>query len=83
MRCSQRKRLSNAIATCWFQRVSDTLVVHLWTIRGKMRKIDIRNKNVPEMQISLLIKELLERGVIKKENQARRRYYWRKEISDI
>jgi hypothetical protein len=70
-------------ATCWFQRVSDTLIVHLWTIRGKMRKIDIHNKNVPERQISLLIKELLKRGIIKKENHAVVKFYGRKEIDDI
>jgi hypothetical protein len=69
--------------TCWFQRVADTLIVHLWTIRGKMRKIDIRNKNVPEMQVSLLIKELLKRGIIKKENHAVVKFYGRKEIDDI
>jgi hypothetical protein len=69
--------------TCWFQRVSDTLIAHLWTIRGKMRKIDIRNKNFPELQISLLIQELLERGIIRKEDHARRKFYWRKEADDI
>jgi DNA-binding MarR family transcriptional regulator len=69
--------------TCWFQRVSDTLIVHLWTIRGKMRKIDIRNKNVPERQISLLTQELLERGITKKENHAMVKFYGRKEIDDI
>jgi hypothetical protein len=69
--------------TCWFQRVSDTLIAHLWTTRGKMRKIDIRNKNFPELQISLLIQELLERGIIRKENHSYREFYWRKEIGDI
>jgi DNA-binding MarR family transcriptional regulator len=69
--------------TCWFQRVADTLIVHLWTIRGKMRKIDIRNKNVPERQVSLLTQELLERGIIKKENHAVVKFYGRKEIDDI
>jgi DNA-binding MarR family transcriptional regulator len=69
--------------TCWFQRVSGTLIAHLWTIRGKMRKIDTRNKNFPELQISLLIQELLERGIIRKENHSYREFYWRKEIGDI
>jgi predicted transcriptional regulator len=69
--------------TCWFQRVSDALIVHLWTIRGKMRKIDIRKKNVPEFQVSLLIQELLKKGIIRKENHALFKYYGRKEVDDI
>jgi predicted transcriptional regulator len=69
--------------TCWFQRVANTLIVHLWTIRGRMKKIDMNNKDAPELQISLLIQELLKRGIIRKENHARRRFYARKEIGDI
>jgi DNA-binding MarR family transcriptional regulator len=70
-------------STCWFQRVSNALIVHLWTPRGKMRKFDTNSRNVPELQISLLTKEFLRRGIIRKENHARRRFYARKEISDI
>ncbi|MBU6999102.1 MAG: hypothetical protein HXS42_15760 [Theionarchaea archaeon] len=69
--------------TCWFQRVSDTLIAHLWTIRGRMRRIDIRRKNVPELQISLLTQELLKREIIKKENHTIFKFYGRKEIDDI
>jgi hypothetical protein len=69
--------------TCWFQRVEDTLIVHLWTIRGRMRKIDISNRNVPELQISLLTQELLESGIVKKENYTYRKFYGRKEVDDI
>jgi hypothetical protein len=73
---------SELTTTCWFQRVSNTLIVHLWAIRGRMRKIDIRKKNVPEFQVSLLTRELLKRGIIKKENHALFRFYGRKEPDD-
>jgi hypothetical protein len=74
---------SELTTTCWFQRVSNALIVHLWTIRGKMRKVDISKKDVPELQITLLTRELLKRGIIKKENYAYKKFYGRKEVDDI
>jgi predicted transcriptional regulator len=69
--------------TCWFQRVSDTLICHMWTLREPMKETTTHLEEIPELQIPLLVEALMKKGVIKKENQARRRYYWRKEISDI
>jgi predicted transcriptional regulator len=69
--------------TCWFQRVSNTLICHIWTLREPMKETTSHLEEIPELQIPLLVEALMKKGVIKKENQARRRFYWRKEISDI
>jgi hypothetical protein len=57
--------------------------IHMWTLREPMKETTTHLEEIPELQIPLLVEALMKKGVIKKENQARRRYYWRKELDDI
>jgi hypothetical protein len=70
-------------ATCWFQKVSNTLIVYTWIIREPTKKVSTRMEDVPEMQIPLLMEALMKKGIVRKENYAYRRFYWRKELDDI
>jgi hypothetical protein len=69
--------------TCWFQRVSDALIAYAWTIREPTKNVNTKMEDVSEMQIPLLLEALVKKGVVKKENYAYRRFYWRKEPDDI
>jgi hypothetical protein len=68
--------------TCWFQRVSNALICHLWTFREPVKKVTAQLENIPGIQIPLLVEALLKKGIVKKENHAIKEYYWRKEIND-
>jgi predicted transcriptional regulator len=69
--------------TCWFQRVSNTLICHVWTLREPVKKVTAHLENIPGIQIPLLVETLVNKGIVKKENRARKEYYWRKELDDI
>ena len=69
--------------TCWFQRVSTTLIVYAWTIRKPTKQANIKMEDVPELQVPLLMEALMKKRIVKKENYACRRFYWRKEPDDI
>jgi hypothetical protein len=75
--------LSKLPTTCWFQRVSNALICHLWTLREPSKKVTGHLENIPGIQIPLLVEALLKKGIIKKENHAIKEYFWRKEINDI
>jgi hypothetical protein len=68
--------------TCWFQRAADKLITHLWIKREPM-KVDSRTKDVSELQIPVLIRNLLRKGILESEEHALVRCYWRKEANDI
>jgi DNA-binding Lrp family transcriptional regulator len=70
-------------ATCWFQKVSNTLIAYTWIIREPIKMVNTRMDDVPEMQIPLLMEALMKKGIVRKENYAYRRFYWRKEPDDI
>ncbi|MGC1122955.1 MAG: hypothetical protein WBA22_17885, partial [Candidatus Methanofastidiosia archaeon] len=69
--------------TCWFRRVSNTLICHVWTLREPVKKVTAHLENIPGIQIPLLVETLVNKGIVKKENRARKEYYWRKELDDI
>jgi hypothetical protein len=70
-------------ATCWFQKVSNTVIAYTWIIREPTKMVNTRMDDVPEMQIPLLMEALMKKGIVRKENYAYRRFYWRKEPDDI
>jgi predicted transcriptional regulator len=69
--------------TCWFRRVSDTLLAYMWTLTGPINRSTIRITDIPELQIPLLVRNLVKRGIVKEEAHAEIKCYWRKEVNDI
>ncbi|MGC1121186.1 MAG: hypothetical protein WBA22_08830 [Candidatus Methanofastidiosia archaeon] len=69
--------------TCWFQKVSNTLVAHIWALRKPTKRVTTHIEDIPELQIPLLVDALVEKGIVKREISAEIEAYWRKEVDDI
>jgi hypothetical protein len=63
--------------TCWFQRVSGKLIAHMWTLMRPVEQGNVRIRELPELQIPLMIRDLIMKGVLKSENHAVFKCYWR------
>ena len=68
--------------TCWFQRVSGTLIVHMWILMRPVEQGNARIRDLPELQIPLMIRDLTMRGILKSENHATFKCYWRQKSKD-
>ena len=73
---------SQLSTTCWFQKVSDRLIAHLWTLARLIKQENPRARNITGLQIPLLIRELVKRGIIRSETHAVFKCYWRKEFDE-
>jgi predicted transcriptional regulator len=69
--------------TCWFRRISDTLIAYMWTMRELTNKPAVRTADVPELHIPLLVRDLVRKGIVEEEAHAEVTCYWRKEVNDI
>jgi hypothetical protein len=67
--------------TCWFQRVSDKLIAHMWTLMIPVKQENTRVRDIPELQISLLIRDLRKKEILKSEAHAMFNCYWRQEVN--
>jgi hypothetical protein len=65
--------------TCWFQRVSGKLIAHMWTLMIPVKEENTRVGDIPELQISLLIRDLIKKEILKSEAHAMFNCYWRQE----
>jgi hypothetical protein len=74
--------LSQLPVTCWFQKVSDTLIAHLWILRKPTKRVTTHAEDIPELQIPLLVDALVEKGIVKRWSDSKIRSYWRKEVYD-
>jgi hypothetical protein len=66
--------------TCWFQRVSGKLIAHMWTLTQPAKEEDTSIREIPELQIPFMIRDLIKKEILKSEAHAMFRCYWRKEI---
>ena len=69
--------------TCWFQRVSDALMVNVWTLKRPLYQANVLIDNVAVLQIPLLLRELVKKGIVRKEERAEIKWHWRKEANEI
>jgi hypothetical protein len=65
--------------TCWFYKVGDKLVVHVRVMTEPSDWEDIPIKDVSELQIPFLVKDLVKKEIVKSENHATFKYHWKKE----
>ncbi|MBU7040047.1 MAG: hypothetical protein HXS45_04510 [Theionarchaea archaeon] len=65
--------------TCWFQRVSDALLVYIWTMKSPARQKSIRIEDITGMQIPFLKRELAKKAIVENEAHAKVKCCWRKE----
>jgi hypothetical protein len=68
--------------TCWFQRVSDTLIAYIWTMTRPTSRTNVL-KDITGLQIPFLVRDLLRKGIVKEEGRAKVKCSWRKEVNDI
>ncbi|MGC1121128.1 MAG: hypothetical protein WBA22_08535, partial [Candidatus Methanofastidiosia archaeon] len=69
--------------TCWFQRISGKLIGHLSLLTSSVNQENTRIRDVTALQIPLLIKELVRKGIVKSEAHAKFECYWRTEVNEI
>jgi hypothetical protein len=69
--------------TCWFYKVGGKLVVHVRMMIKPTKWEDIPIRDVSELQIPFLVKDLVKKEIVKSENHATFKYYWRKKFGDI
>jgi hypothetical protein len=69
--------------TCWFQRVSGKLIAHMWTLMIPVKQENTRARDIPELQISLLIRDLRKKEILKSEAHAMFNCYWRQDVNKI
>ncbi|MBU7025052.1 MAG: winged helix-turn-helix domain-containing protein [Theionarchaea archaeon] len=69
--------------TSWFYKVEDRLIAHLQIKTKPSRKRVLQTKDVTGVQILLLIKDMMKKGIVKNEAHSTFKCYWRKEASDI
>jgi DNA-binding Lrp family transcriptional regulator len=68
--------------TVWFFTVADKLFVYLWVERGSMKNVNFRKPKINNLQIPLIVRDLLNKGIIKSKAHAAIQYFWRKELDD-
>jgi len=68
--------------TVWFFTVADKLFVYLWVERGSMKNVNFRKPKINNLQIPLIVRDLLKKGIIKSKAHAAIQYFWRKELDD-
>ncbi|MBU7036783.1 MAG: hypothetical protein HXS52_02545 [Theionarchaea archaeon] len=66
--------------TCCFQRASTSLICHERTPKKPIERVTTRLEDIPGIQHPFLVEALVKRGIVRKENQTRKEYYWRKEL---
>jgi hypothetical protein len=69
--------------TCWFQRISDKLIGHISLLANSENQENTHIRDVTALQIPLLVKELVRKGIVKSEAHANFECYWRKKIDEI
>ncbi|MGC1121130.1 MAG: winged helix-turn-helix domain-containing protein [Candidatus Methanofastidiosia archaeon] len=69
--------------TCWFQRISGKLIGHISLLTNSIGQENTRIRDVTALQIPLLVKELVRKGIVKSETHANFECYWRKEVDEI
>jgi hypothetical protein len=75
--------LSQLPATCWFYKVDDRLIAHLQIKTRPLRKRTAEAKVVTGLQVFLLVKDMMKKGIVKSEAHGTFECYWRKEADDI
>jgi hypothetical protein len=68
--------------TCWFRRVSDTLLAYVWTWTRPTHKTNVF-KDITALQIPYLIRDLLRKGALKEEKSADVICRWRKGFDGV
>ena len=71
---------SQLSTTCWFQRVSGNLIVHMWALTRPVQEENTCIRDIPELQIPLMIRDLKKKEILKSEAHAMFKCYWRKGI---
>jgi hypothetical protein len=74
---------SQLSTTCWFYRVSDNLIAETLLEKSSGGKENIHTRNVTELQIPLLVRDLVRKEILKSEAHAKAKCYWRKKTNDI
>jgi hypothetical protein len=69
--------------TSWFYKVEDRLIARLQIKSRPSRKRVLQTKDVTGVQVLLLIKDMMKKGIVKNEAHGTFKCYWRKEVSDI
>jgi hypothetical protein len=70
-------------ATSWFYKVEDRLIARLQIESRPSRKESLQTKDVTGVQVLLLIKDMMKKGIVKDEAHGTFKCYWRKEVDDI
>jgi hypothetical protein len=68
--------------TCWFRRVSDTLIAYIWTWTRPTHKTNVV-RDITGLQVPFLIRDLLRKGILKEEKSADVICRWRKGFDGI
>jgi len=66
--------------SCLFFKVSDRLVLRAYMRRNLLRSVDQKPSNINRLQVPLLIRSLVKKGIVQKKDHAIVNYYWRKNI---
>ncbi|MBU7023464.1 MAG: winged helix-turn-helix domain-containing protein [Theionarchaea archaeon] len=69
--------------TCWFRKVSDTLLAYIWTWTRPIDRSTAHVTDISELHIPFLVRDLIRQGIVKEEAHAEIECYWRKEVNDI
>jgi hypothetical protein len=69
--------------TSWFYKVEDRLIAHLQIKTRPLRKESLQTKDVTGVQILLLTKDMMKKGIVRNEAHGTFKCYWRKEAGDI
>jgi hypothetical protein len=69
--------------TCWFQRISGKLIGHISLLTSSVNQENTCIRDVTALQIPLLVKELVRKGIVKSEAHAKFECYWRKKFDEI
>jgi hypothetical protein len=70
-------------ATSWFYKVEDRLIAHLQIKTRPSRKESLQTEDVTGVQILLLVKDMMKKGIVRNEAHGTFKCYWRKEVDDI
>lgn len=74
---------SQLSTTCWFYRVSDNLIAETLLGKSSGGKENIHTRDVTELQIPLLVRDLVRKEILMSEAHAKVKCYWRKKFNDI